>query len=278
MQLAISLVYPQQVVNYQVDDAYYAPKEIALDNTFNTFLDALDGSYCSYTAYGITGDSPGIDPKYPDPHKKGYHGQRQCGTVTPTKVISMSYGESEEDFPANYARRQCNEFMKLGLQGHSIFVSSGDYGVGQPPTDPAPYGCLSNAKEGLNGTIFNPGYPADCPYITSVGGTMLPPDNRTGIEEWTMHIPEVRTHFSSGGGFSNFYPAPGYQKSAVETYLTTYDPGYPYYVSSTAAERQTFTFTFFFAHSAPSSTQTLPERTTAQTAGSTLEEVEVYPT
>lgn len=79
MQLAISLVYPQQVINYQVDDAYYAPKEIAKDNTFNTFLDALDGSYCSYTAYGITGDSPGIDPKYPDGHKNGYKGQRQCG-------------------------------------------------------------------------------------------------------------------------------------------------------------------------------------------------------
>ena len=41
----------------------------------NTFLDALDGSYCDYRAYGITGDSPlALDPKFPDPAKGGYKG------------------------------------------------------------------------------------------------------------------------------------------------------------------------------------------------------------
>lgn len=126
IDLATSLIYPQKVINYQVDDSYYAPREVALDNTFNTFLDALDGSYCTYEAYGIKGDSPGIDPTYPDPNPGGYKEKLQCGTATATKVISASYGESEEDFPAAYARRQCNEFMKLGLQGHSIFVSSAE--------------------------------------------------------------------------------------------------------------------------------------------------------
>jgi tripeptidyl-peptidase I len=106
LDIGISLVYPQSVVIYQVDDAVYAPKEIAKDNTFNTFLDALDGSYCNYSAYGITGDSPGIDPKYPDPKAKGYKGERQCGVYTPTRVISISYGESEEDFPKAYVERQ----------------------------------------------------------------------------------------------------------------------------------------------------------------------------
>ena len=60
--IAISLVYPQRVVNYQVDDQYYGAKEYTY-NYFNTFLDALDGSYCNYTAYGITGDSPGGSQK-----------------------------------------------------------------------------------------------------------------------------------------------------------------------------------------------------------------------
>lgn len=84
--------YPQSVILYQVDDSYYAPREIALVNTFNTFLDALDGSYCTYSAYGITGDSPGIDPIYPDNHTGGYKGQLMCGTYKPTKVITASYG------------------------------------------------------------------------------------------------------------------------------------------------------------------------------------------
>lgn len=29
----------------------------------------------------------------------------------------------------SYQRRQCNEFMKLGMQGVSVFVASGDSGV-----------------------------------------------------------------------------------------------------------------------------------------------------
>jgi tripeptidyl-peptidase-1 len=37
------LIYPQTVTLYQTDDQIYAPQEVALVNTFNTFLDALDG-------------------------------------------------------------------------------------------------------------------------------------------------------------------------------------------------------------------------------------------
>lgn len=105
--ISFSLIYPQSITLYQVDDAYYAPREVALNNTFNTFLDALDGSYCNYTAYGITGDSPKIDPVYPDPHAGGYKGQLQCGVYKPTRVISASYGESEVDFPKNYGEYPC---------------------------------------------------------------------------------------------------------------------------------------------------------------------------
>lgn len=38
-----SLIYPQEVVLYQVDDQLYEPAEVATTNLFNTFLDALDG-------------------------------------------------------------------------------------------------------------------------------------------------------------------------------------------------------------------------------------------
>jgi tripeptidyl-peptidase-1 len=106
LDIGIALVYPQSVILYQVDDAVYAPEEIARDNTFNTFLDALDGSYCNYTAYGITGDSPGTDPTYPDLAEGGFKGQRQCGVYKPTRVISVSYGEGEVDFTKAYVERQ----------------------------------------------------------------------------------------------------------------------------------------------------------------------------
>jgi len=34
------------------------------------------------------------------------------------------------DLPASYQQRQCAEIMKLGLQGTTVVVSSGDSGVG----------------------------------------------------------------------------------------------------------------------------------------------------
>lgn len=36
----------------------------------------------------------------------------------------------------------------------------------------------------------------------------------------------------AGGGFSNIYPIPDYQKSAVNTYLTQHTPSYPSYACS----------------------------------------------
>lgn len=166
IDMALSLIYPQTITLYQSDDIIVATEELnsTLEGLLNTFLDALDGSYCTYTAYNITGDSPGIDGTYPDPAPGGYKGQLQCGVYTPTKVISVSYGEAEYDLPENYVKRQCNEFMKLGLQGHSIFIASGDYGVATYPDDGdfgENPGCL-----GVDHTVFAPQYPGGCPYLT----------------------------------------------------------------------------------------------------------------
>lgn len=124
MDISFSIIYPQTITLYQVDD----PIEALTDGGFNTFLDALDGSYCTSTAFNVTGNTPGIDPVYPDPAPGGYNGTLMCGTYVPTRVISVSYGVSEYDAPVNYTKRQCNEFLKLGLQGHSFLWASGDYG------------------------------------------------------------------------------------------------------------------------------------------------------
>lgn len=44
--------------------------------SFNDFLDALDGVYCTYEG----GDDPTQDAIYPDPYG-GYQGPKACGTV-----------------------------------------------------------------------------------------------------------------------------------------------------------------------------------------------------
>ncbi|KAK3117512.1 hypothetical protein LTR53_001029 [Teratosphaeriaceae sp. CCFEE 6253] len=232
--VALPLIYPQTITIYQTDDDLQYTDFPNLHGFLNTFLDALDGSYCNYTAYGITGDSPGVDPQYPDPLPGGYKGQVMCGTYTPTRVISISYGEAEADLPLRYTERQCNEWMKLGLMGHSVFVASGDNGVANYVGDPAGV-CLS--APGQNNTIFSPSYPNNCPYVTNVGGTQFQWDQTILDPESAMQDPPLLDDpgFSSGGGFANYFPMPAYQVAAVSSYFQNHDPGYPYYVANANA-------------------------------------------
>lgn len=229
IDLAISLIYPQSVTVYQVDDLPTSSGEREYAGFLNTFFDSIDGSYCDYSAFGVTGDSPGEDPTYPDPLAGGYKGKLECGTYELTRVVSISYGEAEDDLPKPYVERQCNEIMKLGLQGHSVLVASGDYGVASfPGEDGNEFGCL-----GTDGTIYNPDYPSGCPYITAVGGTRLYPNQTVNDPESAMQVNLTAFNlvtgvgpitppydfFASGGGFSNYFTPPAYQAKDVAAYL-----------------------------------------------------------
>ncbi|EJF56983.1 subtilisin-like protein, partial [Dichomitus squalens LYAD-421 SS1] len=84
-------------------------------------------------------------------------------------------------------------YAQLGARGVSVLFASGDSGVG----------CQDS-----NTTLFQPTFPSNCPYVTSVGGTA-----GSGPETaWA----------GSSGGFSNYYAAPSYQASAVDGYLTAH--------------------------------------------------------
>ena len=212
LEYAMALVNPQPVTLYQVGD-------LVEGASFNTFLDSIDGSYC--TAEG--GDDPTQDPPYPDPLPGGYTGPKNCGGFAATKVISTSYGYNEADLTAAYERRQCNEYMKLGLQGTTIIYSSGDNGVAGNLRQ-----CISANSTG-NGTTyndgtsgkFNPGFPSTCPYVTSVGATQIVPDaSVTAPEE------ACETVIFSGGGFSNVFPLPSYQATAVKSFFANFPPPY----------------------------------------------------
>jgi tripeptidyl-peptidase-1 len=187
-----------------------------LELTVQAFLDAIDGSYCTYSAFNETGDCTApacLDPAYPDPNPGGYEGQLQCGVYQPTNVISISYGFDEAWLPDYYMKRQCNEWMKLALQGTTIVMASGDSGVGETTCN------------GASGHIFSVDFASSCPYVLSVGST-----------EWDRFDPSVpptpgqklneiaTTRFPSGGGFSNVFGIPSYQKDAVSTYFDQVEP------------------------------------------------------
>lgn len=233
LQIMYPIIYPQTITLYQISPRHFEDTFDGFPLSIQDFLDAIDASFCDI-----------------EPPNQG----NDCGIYVPEKVISMSYGVSELIQPEKYIHRLCNEFMKLGLQGTTFTISSGDYGVAAQPGSRAPEYSLSNGcvvvgsynktiagyrlhhPKGVNGTVFQGQFPATCPYILSVGATRLYPQQIYTDPESVMQLPHLTgfydkadIEFSSGGGFSNYFKQPSYQSKAVESYFAEHDPGYPYY-------------------------------------------------
>lgn len=237
LTLAFSLIYPQHITLYQtfftkkqekhlVKAASGPPgnrKQIAGGiELVENLLNAVDGSFCTPAA-----KKQGLD----------------CGTTSLTPVLSVSYGVAEINFPFKFAQRACSEYMKLGLKGHTIVFASGDYGPAGHAVPKGNITAVSNAcinlkdpQNGLlNGTVFNPSFPATCPYVLSVGATQLNSNETVKDPEEVMHPPKKVVGFpsyitfSSSGGFSNYFKEPSYQASAVSKYVAKYAPGYKTY-------------------------------------------------
>ena len=112
--------------------------------------------------------------------------------------------------------------MKLGIAGTTVIYSSGDYGVAGNGGQ-----CCTNARcaggsynNGGSGT-FNPSFPGTCPYVTSVGATQIASGASVTAPEQACE-----SIIYSGGGFSNVFPIPSYQISAVKNYFTKFRPKY----------------------------------------------------
>lgn len=127
-------------------------------------------------------------------------------------VHTISYGDDEDSLSSAYMDRINTEFMKAGVRGLTVLFASGDSGAG----------CrhLTKAKNS-----FRPSFPASSPYVTTVGGTSFKNPFKMTYEV---------TDYISGGGFSNVFPMPDYQVSAVQSYLkgVTALPPQTYYNTS----------------------------------------------
>ncbi|KAF3797037.1 Aorsin [Colletotrichum gloeosporioides] len=201
LEFAMAMIFPQTATLYQVGD-------INQGASFNNFLDAIDGSYCTFQGGGSK-----------DPNIDGQYSNKVCGSAPMVNVISTSYGFNEADLGRKYVERQCAEYMKLGLQGVTVLYSSGDSGVAGNGKQ-----CIDSQtgayNEGANG-IFNPSFPGGCPWVTSVGATQV-------LEGSTVHTPEsaCQKAIFSGGGFSNYFAIPDYQKKMVGEYYAKNAPPY----------------------------------------------------
>ncbi|KAH8979069.1 subtilisin-like protein [Lactarius akahatsu] len=137
--------------------------------------------------YYITGSESGTDP-----YLSWLNFMLSLDDKELPQTISTSYGGFEETLPPDLAKSVCELYAHLGVRGVSVLLSTGDFGVGKDCTD------------GSGNTRFRTMFPASCPWVTSVGGT--------------MDCPEVGASLS-GGGFSNLFSRPAYQGRAVATYL-----------------------------------------------------------
>lgn len=205
-EMAYPIIYPQTTELYQVN------------GDFNNFLDGIDGDYCDSDSNA--GECAGLSPA--NVISVSYGGTEPPESVARVKVSTKNYpsgfdvpdGAIEEETLTYIAspQRDCDEYMKLGLQGTTVVFSSGDLGV------------RGNGDcSGTNYNIFTPGFPVGCPYVLAVGATKLPEGGKPGDAE------RVVERFAPGGGFSNVYGVADYQKSAVQAFFDNHDPGFPSY-------------------------------------------------
>lgn len=122
-------------------------------------------------------------------------------TSNPPSVVSTSYGGEEDGVSSDYLDRVCNEFMKVGSQGISVFFSSGDNGVG------------GNGEPSCSNGFY-PTWPASCPYVTTIGGTDFDSTGKEVVADFSKYSKAT----SPGGGYSNHFSAPSYNKAVTTAY------------------------------------------------------------
>lgn len=110
--------------------------------------------------------------------------------------------------------------MKLVLQGTTVVMSSGDFGV---------EGFFGSPCLGDSGLIFDPLWGATCPYVLAVGGTEWDRFDPSVTPVPGEKLREVATYgFPSGGGFSNVFGVADYQRDAVSGYFDQVESSLPF--------------------------------------------------
>jgi tripeptidyl-peptidase-1 len=170
----------------------------------------------------------------------------------PPQVNSMSWGSIEQSVSEATKDQFYIEAAKLAAMGVTVVVSSGDNGVsnfgchcggGSAASDNCACQADSSSDssgwtgDAWSGKGYFPSFPATCPYVTAVGGTMgdggsVPssPDDEIACQViimifqfresdcWWSSQSQSNGIITTGGGFSTYYPRPSWQTSALLAY------------------------------------------------------------
>jgi subtilase family serine protease len=126
------------------------------------------------------------------------------------QIVTNSYGFPTELLPPGYVKPFNDTLIQAAAEGIGVYFSSGDYG-----DDSALYG------------FATPEWPASSPWVTAVGGTSLAVganNNRVFETGWgtanyscnstTLVCTRTGWLYGAGGGVSQIFAEPSYQKNA----------------------------------------------------------------
>jgi subtilase family serine protease len=135
------------------------------------------------------------------------------------EIISNSYGSTEADALSDpYLDEEHQSYLQAAAQGISVLFSSGD-----------------NGDEIANTGVRQADAPADDPYVTAVGGTALAvgkSNNYLFEQGWGTGKSSLKNGvwaplppaylYGGGGGTSQLYKQPSYQKNVVPSSIANY--------------------------------------------------------
>lgn len=125
------------------------------------------------------------------------------------QVVSCSWGTRECELDAHFLETIDRIFQLYALRGVSLCYASGDEGA--------------NIIDGEPSANF----PASSPHALGCGGTWLqPPSNRQPESVWNESVSSSRV-FASGGGYSQFFRRPAWQKGVGDAPDGTAGRGVP---------------------------------------------------
>lgn len=195
-------------------------EEAGIDPQFETALDtqtllgsAWPAKGILYNFGGVFGPSPGQPYKpFVDFLSDLIHND------TVPSVVSFSESMPEDIMDPAYAKTLCTMMALVGTRGISLLFSTGDNGPnGDQPS-------------GTHKMVFEPEFPASCPWVTAVGGTTNL-QNETAATNSTIPPVNKISYVASGGGFSNLFPRPKYQHSTVPQYIADRVPASYYSIA-----------------------------------------------
>jgi tripeptidyl-peptidase-1 len=153
--------------------------------------------------------------------------QTLASTTTHTYAECHAYLQQQRQICLYASSRQQDRintaFKLLGLRGTTVLGASGD---GGPHWSFGPFPAsteIGRALTAIGCHRMSPLFPASSPYILAVGGISWVNDNPADPVAWNQH------EGSTGGGFSDVWAMPPFQKTTVAGYFSKVNgqPGVP---------------------------------------------------